>query len=123
MRPHLENGYATPETQTERAIAEIWQQVLRLEKVGIHDNFFELGGHSLCMSQMIALVQERAGRSLSIVEAFEYPTVHTLARYLNGGEDRISEQGTDRANTRTAQKIRTEDLRSARRIHRATIEQ
>src|SRR6185312_12162553 len=51
--------YVAPRTATEQVLAEVWAEVLHLERVGIHDNFFELGGHSLLATQVIARVADR----------------------------------------------------------------
>lgn len=52
-RPELEATYEPPQTEVEQTIANIWQQMLHVEKVGIQDNFFDLGGHSLLLVQTI----------------------------------------------------------------------
>ena len=80
---HVENAFVKPENETERQLAEIWQNVLKLDRVGIHDNFFELGGHSLLLVQVYRTLQQRFGDTLSLVELFQYPTVHALAKRLN----------------------------------------
>ncbi|MHC5720227.1 MAG: AMP-binding enzyme, partial [Nostoc sp.] len=49
---NLEENIVAPETELEQTIAIIWQEVLHVEKVGIHHNFFDLGGHSLLMVQV-----------------------------------------------------------------------
>ena len=49
QQPQLKVAYVPPDTKTERQIAAVWQQVLGVEKVGVHDNFFELGGNSLLL--------------------------------------------------------------------------
>ena len=46
-RPELLTRFVPPSTELERKIAEIWQELLGIQQVGIHDDFFELGGHSL----------------------------------------------------------------------------
>ena len=46
-RPALHNDYLAPRNATEKTIADVWQEMLGIEQVGIHDDFFELGGHSL----------------------------------------------------------------------------
>ena len=81
-RPQLDAAYTTPQTEIEQKIAAIWQQILQLEKVGTNDNFFDIGGHSLLMVRAHAELQEIFGQSLSIVELFQYPTIHTLAIFL-----------------------------------------
>src|SRR6185503_8593682 len=75
-------SYVAPATEMERAITLLWQQVLRLERLGIHDNFFDVGGHSLAMVQVHGRLQTMCKRTLSLIDLFQYPTVHTLAAYL-----------------------------------------
>jgi amino acid adenylation domain-containing protein len=58
-------GYVAPSTPDERLLAELWQEVLGVARVGARDNFFELGGHSLLCLQMTARLAERTGRRLS----------------------------------------------------------
>ncbi|MGH9848856.1 MAG: non-ribosomal peptide synthetase, partial [Blastocatellia bacterium] len=52
VRIESEAPYAAPTTEVERAIAAVWQEALRVEKVGLNDNFFDIGGHSLLMIQI-----------------------------------------------------------------------
>jgi amino acid adenylation domain-containing protein len=81
-RPQLEAAYVMPQTEAEQEIAQVWQKALQLEKVGIYDNFFEVGGHSLLMVQVQSSLQAIFGQPLSIVELFQYPTIHALAKHL-----------------------------------------
>ncbi|HXS21930.1 MAG TPA: phosphopantetheine-binding protein, partial [Steroidobacteraceae bacterium] len=69
-----------PRTATEQVLAEVWAEVLHLERVGIHDNFFELGGHSLLATQVIARVADRTTIELPLHDLFEAPTIMELAR-------------------------------------------
>ena len=91
-----------PRSDLERLIAEIWQEVLRIERVSLHDNFFELGGNSLLLMQVLAKLQERLGRQLSAVELFQYPAIATLAQYLSQEQTKINaaQQGQQRAQHR-----------------------
>ncbi|MEO0406588.1 MAG: AMP-binding protein, partial [Cyanobacteria bacterium P01_A01_bin.135] len=68
--------YAPPRTDTERAIAAIWQEVLSLEQVGIHANFFEAGGNSLSAMQAVSQLRQVFPVELSIRQFF---TAQTLA--------------------------------------------
>jgi amino acid adenylation domain-containing protein len=82
-RPDLRAEYVPPGDETEIAVAAVWQEVLGLERVGLHDNFFDLGGHSLLLIQIHDRLRERFGRDLPIVELFKHPTVGSLARHLS----------------------------------------
>ena len=75
--------HEAPRNQVERTIASIWQEELRLEKVGIHDNFFDRGGTSLSMARVFDRLQAKYGNRLKMVELFRYPTIGTLAKYLS----------------------------------------
>jgi acyl carrier protein len=56
---------AAPETELERAIAEIWRELLGTAQVGVHDNFFDLGGHSLLAVEVMAKTAQRTGVKLN----------------------------------------------------------
>ncbi|QSJ14342.1 amino acid adenylation domain-containing protein [Nostoc sp. UHCC 0702] len=79
----LDTKHIAPQTEIEQAIAAIWQQVLLLNKVGLHDNFFDLGGHSLRMAQVYSLLGEVLQEEVSMLELFQYPTVSALAKHLS----------------------------------------
>jgi amino acid adenylation domain-containing protein len=81
-RPDLAAAFVAPETPEERALAEIWADVLRLERVGIHDNFFDLGGHSLLGTAIIAQILDRFQVELPLRTLFESPTVAGMAAAL-----------------------------------------
>ena len=81
-RPDLEGSYVSPRTPVEEALAEIWAEVLGLEKIGIRDSFFELGGHSLRATQVISHVRRVFGIDLPLRRLFESPTVESLAGHV-----------------------------------------
>ncbi|HEV2146752.1 MAG TPA: amino acid adenylation domain-containing protein [Longimicrobiaceae bacterium] len=83
-RPEAEGAYAPPGTRAERTVAEIWQEVLRTERVGADDNFFDLGGHSLLVVRVQRRLSEAFGRDVPLVDLFQYPTVRALAKHLAG---------------------------------------
>ena len=78
-RPAVGTPFVEPETAIERRLAEIWEEVLGLERVGVHDDFFELGGESMRCIQIAATARER-GLVFSPNDLFRNPTVAGLAR-------------------------------------------
>ncbi|MFH8476842.1 amino acid adenylation domain-containing protein [Streptomyces sp. NPDC018000] len=73
-----------PQTETERALAGIWAEVLGLDTVGVTDRFFDMGGNSLRAIQVLARVRERFGADVGLEQIFAHPTVVGLARQLSG---------------------------------------
>lgn len=86
FRPDLEAQYVAPRTDVEQTIAAIWQELLRVDQVGIHDNFFDLGGHSLLIVQVHSKLQATFERTLSLIDLFKYPTISALADFLTQTE-------------------------------------
>ncbi|MEH2268243.1 MAG: amino acid adenylation domain-containing protein [Nostoc sp.] len=78
----IADKFVAPRNPIEEALALIWSQVLRLEKIGIHNNFFELGGHSLLATQVISRLPEALGISLPLRSLFESPTVAQLSEVI-----------------------------------------
>ncbi len=81
-RPALNTTYVPASNDYEKKIAAIWQEVLGINKIGIHDNFFDLGGNSLIGLQVISQIRKVLECELSTVALFEAPTVSALAKYL-----------------------------------------
>ena len=79
QRPELSSAYIAPRTSVEREIAEVWQEVLGLEAVGVDDNFFDLGGHSLHALRVHGKLCAKFGNELSLVQLFQFPTISALA--------------------------------------------
>ena len=74
--------YKAPRSEVEEMLADIWREVLAVERVGIDDNFFELGGHSLMAVRLFATMEKKFGRRLPLATLFQAPTVAQLAAIL-----------------------------------------
>ena len=82
-RPDLGTSFVAPQTLLEEALAQIWADLLRLERVGIHDNFFALGGHSLLATQVVSRVRDHCHIELPLRSLFEAQTIASLAAYID----------------------------------------
>ncbi|MGZ4134567.1 MAG: SDR family oxidoreductase, partial [Tumebacillaceae bacterium] len=97
-RPNLHNAYVAPRDESEEAIAEIFQELLGIEPIGIHDNFFQLGGNSLIGTQLVTRLRSAFQVDLPLRILFETSTVAELSvtieeilinEILNMSEDEI----------------------------------
>jgi amino acid adenylation domain-containing protein len=80
------SAYSAPRTELERSLAEIWAQLLGVDRVGLQDNFFELGGHSLLIVQMMERLS-KLGLTTDLRRLFESPTLADLASALTQQPD------------------------------------
>ncbi|TAF08889.1 MAG: amino acid adenylation domain-containing protein, partial [Nostocales cyanobacterium] len=80
----LSGEYVAPRNPIEEILAVIWQQVLKIERVGIYDHFFEIGGHSLLATQIISRVRSSFQVELSLRSIFSHPTIAQLAANIQG---------------------------------------
>src|SRR5207253_1483597 len=71
--------------ETEKRLANIWREVLRVERVGVDDDFFERGGHSLLAAQIVARVRREFRVEISLRVLFECPTVALMAAGIETG--------------------------------------
>jgi amino acid adenylation domain-containing protein len=82
IRPALQVAYVSPRTPVEEQIAQIWSQVLSVDRIGVHDHFFDLGGHSVLAIRLASLVREQFGVQISLRELFEAPTIAELSTVI-----------------------------------------
>jgi acyl carrier protein len=76
-------SYVAPRTDTEKKLAEIWAEVLRIDHIGVNHDFFALGGHSLLATQVISRIQRQFNRELPLQALFEHPTVAGLSKEID----------------------------------------
>jgi len=85
-RPEIRSSMVRPETDTERMLARLWMETLRLEEVGIEDQFFDLGGASLHLVRVQGRILTETGVNLDITTLFQHTTIRSLAAELDGLE-------------------------------------
>lgn len=82
-RPLLTQDYEAPQTETEKAIAAIWQQVLGIKDIGVDDNFFDLGGDSLIIVQILQELKRDIKADLTINDLLNANTIAELAQVID----------------------------------------
>jgi amino acid adenylation domain-containing protein len=85
-------GSSAPESPTEKRMAKLWQEILRLEGVGREDSFFDLGGHSLAALRLFSRIASEWGIRLPVALLFQYPTVAALSGHLDRAQSPASGQ-------------------------------
>ncbi|HEX9986362.1 MAG TPA: amino acid adenylation domain-containing protein [Thermoanaerobaculia bacterium] len=76
--------YVEASTPTQAAVAAIWQEILKLDRVSVTADFFELGGHSLLATRVASAVSQRLNKKVTVRNLFEHNTVETLSAFLDG---------------------------------------
>jgi len=124
-RPELATELMLPQSKTEQVLAEIWQNILQLEVVGILDNFFDLGGNSLLLTQVHNKVAQLGGQKLAVVTLFQYPTIQALALHLDQSQQAPIEGGQATAgkgpSARPSRTDSAKQQRALRRKHRVEL--
>jgi len=92
--------YVAPRTETEKALADIWAKLLKVERIGIHDDFFDSGGHSLMAMRAVSQIGEKFEVNLPLAVLLEAPTIAELAKKLHKEDtDKKDEKEKDERKT------------------------
>jgi phthiocerol/phenolphthiocerol synthesis type-I polyketide synthase E len=83
-RPELSSAYEAPSTDVERALTDIWRELLGVDQIGANDDFFELGGHSLLATRVLARIDVTLKARLTLRDIFDAPTIRELAAKVTG---------------------------------------
>ncbi|BFH13822.1 hypothetical protein J6TS7_53130 [Paenibacillus dendritiformis] len=78
--------YVAPRTAVEAELAQTWQEVLGIPRIGVKDNFFDIGGHSLRATTLVAKLHKEMGIEMPLREVFQYPTIEQMAEAITGKE-------------------------------------
>lgn len=87
MRPVLNTAYLAPENETEQKVLQIWQDILKIDKIGINDNFFELGGNSILITQAHQRIKATCQCNIPLVDMFKHPTIRLLAQSISENDN------------------------------------
>ena len=82
--PHLQREYVA-RNATEETLAEIWSEVLGVDRVGVNDNFFAPGGHSLLAMRVLSCLRTKLELDVPLRKLFEAPTVGQLSAMIAAG--------------------------------------
>jgi len=81
-RAYSTRGYEPPQGEIETKLAEIWAEVLKLDRIGRHDNFFSLGGHSLLALRVVSRIRTGLDVEVAILDLFAHPVLADLANQI-----------------------------------------
>lgn len=85
LRPKLSAPYVAPRNSVEQTLADIWREVLRVDRVGVQDDFFKMGGDSILSIQIISKASQK-GLQLTLRQQFQNPTIESLAKAIDESE-------------------------------------
>ncbi|HMJ66694.1 MAG TPA: amino acid adenylation domain-containing protein [Candidatus Binatia bacterium] len=83
LRATSTTAFVPAKSDAQRKIADIWRELLHVEKVGLNDNFFDLGAHSLLMVEAQGRISKAFGVEIPVIRLFQYPTVSALAKLFD----------------------------------------
>ena len=81
--------YTAPTNETQKILCGMWQDILQLERVGIHDNFFMLGGHSLLGTKLVSQIRAELSVEIPLRILFESPTIEGLSEYIMQADSHV----------------------------------
>jgi len=93
----LTKAYYAPVSDLEKALVDIWQDVLQREKIGINDDLFTLGGHSLLATQIHSRIRQQLSIDLPLRTLFELPTIRQFSEFWETISMNQSTQASDKA--------------------------
>jgi acyl carrier protein len=111
--------FIPPTDELEIRIAEVWKEILKIDRIGVNHNFFDLGGHSLLLIEVAEILSKSLGRTISVIELFQYPTIASLTARLEG----LPQEPVRSASQQDAQRkaIAERNLRRRERVQQSSL--
>ena len=122
QRPDLSTPFAAPESELEKRIAEVWQDFLGIEGLGIDDNFFDLGGDSFVAVQVATRLKEVLETDLPVARLYQHLTVRSLAESLAQSAAEAVEEKASHLAERRESMDRRKRFQQRRRSRRNTTD-
>jgi len=88
----MNHDYVPPRNETEKIITEIWQDILKIEKISIGDSFFDLGGNSLLVAELSIKLLEKFHTSIPVKIFFDLPYIDIIAEYIDSKGTKFTER-------------------------------
>jgi FkbH-like protein len=89
IKLHMKGSVSTVDLkEIEKAVLNIWQQVLKRNDFGTNDNFFDIGGHSVLIPQIVINLRKQSNINVNIVDVFQYPTVKKLSAFISESDNK-----------------------------------
>ncbi|MGB9234321.1 MAG: non-ribosomal peptide synthetase [Terriglobales bacterium] len=110
------NGHSAAKSGMEETVSAVWRKLLGLEHIGPEDNFFDMGGDSILLVQAHGELQNALNRTFPVTDLFQFPSVRTLARALEG-QARQQQGGREMADRIRKQREALARQRTAGRFH------
>ncbi|HEX8456524.1 MAG TPA: amino acid adenylation domain-containing protein [Pyrinomonadaceae bacterium] len=95
-RPVLRQAFVPARNGVEQQLVDIWAEVLRVERIGVHDDFFELGGDSLIATRLVSRVRRGLNVEVPLATLFKHTTVAALAEYIAAAEAEPGDEEEER---------------------------
>ena len=78
--------YVPPQTSTEKVLAELWAELLEVERIGIHDKFVDLGGNSLLAALLVSRIHKKFAIELTVGAVFEASTMEAIGTRIDNAQ-------------------------------------
>ncbi len=118
QRPDLAQSYVAPHSETETAIAKIWQEVLYVDHVGLNDRFTDLGGGSLQLVQVYSKLKSTLYPELGIMSLFNLPTISALTEYMHQEDSTVATKTQIRNRAKRQQQAMARRKQSRKKVVR-----
>jgi len=117
-RPELSSPFIPPDTEAEKKLAHIWQELLGIEQVGVNDDFFELGGDSLKAVSIVSRTRKELGIDIPVFTIFNYQTIRAFTQFLEKEQREKNSPGQDNTQTEILDRASQKMKQSVQRFKR-----